>query len=283
MVPIHHILKPTPPDGKPALPADALCYLVGSDGVYKQVRNEFYAVRLKVSGVGGLAEIGETAVLTVPKLPEKLLRQVESFFVAVYDKHESEAVVLLLCNPATMEWRVEVPQQEVQGLHVSYDMSKLPDPPAGFQRFGSIHSHAGINAFHSGTDDADETSFDGLHITIGNLDQPARSYSCRWMLAGKAFKAELTEVVEGPSLPAADAAWLAKVSKPEVQEPPIWWGMQPQGQQPRGELFPQETVTGYEPEDFGSPEEYRAYLEEVREEVEERLLEVEAALKKKGH
>ncbi|MCY3018600.1 MAG: hypothetical protein NTW87_06160 [Planctomycetota bacterium] len=100
------------------------------------------------------------------------------------------------------------------------------------------------------------------------------------MLAGKAFQAELAEVVEGPSLPAADPAWLANVVKAE--EPPTWWGMQPQGQQPRGKLFPQEMVTGYEPEDFGSPEEYRAYLEEVREEVDERLREAEAALEEKG-
>ena len=83
MVPIHHIPKPTQPDGQPALPPDALCYLLGSDGVFKQVINSFYAVRLKVAGVGGLAEIGETAALHVPKLPEALLRQVESFFVAV--------------------------------------------------------------------------------------------------------------------------------------------------------------------------------------------------------
>ncbi|MCY3018601.1 MAG: hypothetical protein NTW87_06165 [Planctomycetota bacterium] len=155
MVPIHLIPKPTQPDGQPALPSDALCYLVGGDGVFKQVRNDFYAVRLKVGGVGGLAEIGETAVLNVPKLPDRLLRQVESFFVAVYREHESEAVVLLLCNPATKDWRIEVPPQEVQGLHVKYDTSKLPDPPGGFQRFGSIHSHAGIKAFHSGTDDND--------------------------------------------------------------------------------------------------------------------------------
>ena len=279
MVPIHHISKPTQPDGKPALPSDALCYLVGCDGVFKQVRNEFYSVRLKVGGVGGLAEIGETAVLNVPKLPEKLLRQVESFFVAVYHEHDSEAVVLLLCNPVMKEWRVEIPPQQVQGLHVKYDTSKLPDPPAGFQRFGSIHSHASLKAFHSGTDDNDEAAFDGLHITIGNLDQPARSYSCRWMLAGKAFQAELTEVVEGPSLPAADAAWLAKVSKAEVVEN-TWGGLS--SPWPQSELFPPETVSAYEPEDFGSPEEYREYLEQMRNEVDERLLEVRAAQHGKG-
>jgi len=58
--------------------------------------------------------------------------------------------------------------------------------------------------------------------------------------------------------------------------------MQPEGQQPRGELFPPDPIGPYEPEDFGSPAEYHAYLEEVRNEVEERLREVEAALPEKG-
>jgi hypothetical protein len=39
---------------------------------------------------------------------------------------------------------------------------------------------------------------------------------------------------------------------------------------------------GFEPEEFNSPEEYREYLEEMREEVNERLLEVEVALQRKG-
>jgi len=70
----------------------------------------------------------------------------------------------------------------VRGLRVSYDLSTLPPAPEGFELFGTIHSHAGISAFHSGTDDRDEIHFDGLHITVGNLDKPSRSYACRWML-----------------------------------------------------------------------------------------------------
>jgi len=277
MVPIHHVPKPSQPDGKPALPSDALCYLIGSDGVFKQVHNDFYSVRLKVSGVSGLAEIGETASLHVPKLPISLFRQVEAFFIAVYQKHSSEAVVVLLCNPATQEWRVQVPPQEVKGLHVSYNLATLPDPPHGFERFGSIHSHASAKAFHSGTDDADETAFDGLHITIGNMDQPVRSYSARWMLAGKAFKVELADIIEGVALPKPDESWLAQVRKVEAEED--YWASRPF----RGAgLFPPAAMGAVEREDFGSPEEYREYLEEMKNEVDERLLEMEAVLQEKG-
>ncbi|MGD0089940.1 MAG: hypothetical protein ABSE73_08475, partial [Planctomycetota bacterium] len=112
MVPIHHVPKPSQPNQKPALPQDALCYLVGSNGVFKQVHNEFYSVRLKVGGVSGLAEVGEMASLHVPKLSTAMFRQVEAFFIAVYQKYSSEAVVLLLASPTAGEWRIEVPPQE---------------------------------------------------------------------------------------------------------------------------------------------------------------------------
>jgi len=38
----------------------------------------------------------------------------------------------------------------------------------------------------------------------------------------------------------------------------------------------------FEPEEFDSPEEYREYLEQMRDEVDERLLEVRSALHQKG-
>ncbi len=266
MVPVHLVPKPAQPEQRPALPDDALCYLVGSDGVFKQVKNEFYSVRVRVGGVAGLAEIGETATLRVPKLPLDLMRQVESFFAAAYKEHHSEAVVLLLANPTTQRWKIEVPPQWVRGLHVSYDLADLPEPPEGFRRFGTIHSHAGAKAFHSGTDDADEASFDGLHITIGNVDQPVRSYSARWMLAGKPFPVSLSEVVESMPLPEANPAWLAQVRADEPRS--------------LGELFPPDACSALGFEDFATPDEYRAYLEEVRDEVDERLQ--EAALLEKG-
>ena len=277
MVPIHHVPKPSQPNEKPALPQDALCYLVGCDGVFKQMRNEFYSVRLKVSGVSGLAEVGEMASLHVSKLPMSLFHQVESFFIAVYQKHGSEAVVLLLANPAKEEWRVEVPPQVVKGLHVSYSLETLPKPPAGFQRFGSIHSHASAKAFHSGTDDADEVAFDGLHITIGNVDQPVRSYSARWMLAGKAFQVTLADIVEGVPLPKVDDNWVAQVKKAETEES-YWKGQS----NPGAGLFLPAPPGPVELEGFETLEEYHQYLEQMREEVDERLVEVSAALEEGG-
>ena len=131
---------------------------------------------MKVSGIGHLEDTAESVQFHVPKLPLELLQQAESFFATAYEKHHSEAVVVLLANPATKEWRIDAPSQEVDGsLHVSYDPTTVVVPES-FAVFGTIHAHASAGAFHSATDDKDESCSDGLHITIGNLDKPIRSY-----------------------------------------------------------------------------------------------------------
>ena len=51
---IHPIPKP-PSGAEPILPEANLCYLAGSTGLFKQVRNAFYSACVKVDGVGALA------------------------------------------------------------------------------------------------------------------------------------------------------------------------------------------------------------------------------------
>ena len=95
-------------------------------------------------------------------------------------------------------------------MHVKYDPASVT-VPEGFSVFGTIHSHASALAFHSSTDDHDELSADGLHITVGNLDKPNRSYAARWMICGKACPASLADVIESLPLPAIDQTWLENV------------------------------------------------------------------------
>lgn len=232
MIPIHCLTQSSPP---PALlgppdttkdgrrPQDGIRYLLAKSGIYKQVSNPFYTACVKVAGIGQFEDTAENVKLHVPKLPLALFRQAEAFFAAVYGKHEAEAVVLLLANPVLGEWRMEVPSQQIRegSLHVAYDPASVIAPD-GFEVFGTMHSHAGTKAFHSGTDDHDEVCSDGLHITIGNLGEPVRSYAARWMICGQAFTASLADVVESPPLPPVDLAWLDKV---EALSPPPDFGL----------------------------------------------------------
>ena len=63
-------------------------------------------------------------------------------------------------------WAV-YPPPDRGGGHCDY---QVRDFPAGLVRLGTIHSHAGLEAFHSERDDADERFEDGFHLTVGNLD-----------------------------------------------------------------------------------------------------------------
>jgi hypothetical protein len=273
MIPLHPIQKP-PPDQLAAFPDDNLCFLAGTNGMFKQVRNPFYSARVKADEVTGLAELKEEATLKVPALPLKLFRRVEAFFVAVFHKFKSEAVVLLQCNPLLGEWRVVVPRQSVRGLRVSYDLGTLPPAPEGFELFGTIHSHADISAFHSGTDDRDEIHFDGLHITIGNLDKPSRSYACRWMLAGKAFTTSLAEVVKSEPLPAVDADWLAQVVYTESLKEPVAQPQSAHAEHSKPSLLDDLGIWsdhyGYE---FQTRDDLKDYLQNLREEIDDQLAE----------
>ena len=50
-------------------------------------------------------------------------------------------------------------------------------------RLGTIHSHAGVEAFHSWRDSQDERFEDGFHLTIGNLDTDL-TLSCSVVVQG---------------------------------------------------------------------------------------------------
>lgn len=263
---------PKPSAGEePRLPTGPIAVIAGAAGLYKVVRNAFYTACVKIETLPSLADLEESAELHVPVLPLEMFRKVESFFVSVYTLHRSEAVVLLYCNPKARAWSVIVPPQEVRGLHVSYDLKALPVPPAGFELFGTAHSHAAIAAFHSGTDDTDEACFDGLHITVGNVDKPQRSYACRWILAGRAFQADLAEVVALPSLPEPDPAWLDQVRKEEPSAPGDW----PLLRHPAAGIDRPDIDLGVFDDAPADPEGYLEHLEMLRDEIDQRLWEAE--------
>ena len=60
---------------------------------------------------------------------------------------------------------------------------------------GTVHSHAGMSAFHSGVDDADEKTFDGLHITLGNMNDDDISISASIVANGYRVIVDPTEYV----------------------------------------------------------------------------------------
>jgi hypothetical protein len=230
------------------------CYLIGSNGVFKQVVNEFYSVRVKNGSLPDLQELKEDVELHVTRLPQRILDHVHAFFRAVNDKHKGEAVVLLMYHPTDKRWIVKIPPQDTKGMSVHYDLDKgdaliwIPSngkeemtlvhnqreaPPEGikdFRLFGSIHSHCDAGAFHSGTDDKDEFCFDGLHITLGHVSKNPPDISCRWMLAGQWWKAEASGCIAfDHAAPKVDDRWMDRVSEVKYSPAVQTWVSPPSG------------------------------------------------------
>ena len=59
--------KPTP--APIAYPEDQNCYLVGSNGLFHQVRNPYYEIRYSVKGVSTMASVDANVKLHVTKMP----------------------------------------------------------------------------------------------------------------------------------------------------------------------------------------------------------------------
>jgi hypothetical protein len=62
---------------------------------------------------------------------------------------------------------------------------------------GTIHSHCDFSAFHSGTDERDEATFDGLHLTFGNVNRENFSIAGSVVFCNSRSKVDPSTVCEG--------------------------------------------------------------------------------------
>lgn len=111
------------------------------------------------------------------KIKFSLWEQIVAFLRWSQEEHKDEAMVTLFFNDTLNEWAAEVFPQNGVGMTVRL----LPGDPEypilrkkygkGWVQLGSIHHHCTMSAFASGTDKDDEGDRDGLHITLGKMDQ----------------------------------------------------------------------------------------------------------------
>ncbi len=148
-------------------PDDPLYYLLTKDGLFLVKSTPFFAAAVPVKGIPWLEAQEAEVRLTAAPLPASLLLQALAFFRAVFSRYKSEAVALLAWREATRTYELAIPHQTVGGGHCDYE---IKDFPAGLIRLGTIHSHAGLEAFHSERDENDERYEDGFHLTLGNID-----------------------------------------------------------------------------------------------------------------
>jgi hypothetical protein len=164
------------------------------------------------------------------RIDKKTLQYVMKYFQDIYNEHKSECACVLFFNLETKHWvPLFVPQIDCSHASVNYLLPReddnISDSPlkkyyefildhknhsklmktcfremqsliqSGYTLGGTIHSHCDFNAFHSGVDDKDETNFNGLHITIGNVDTNF-TFACRYIIDTAAFKFYIEDVVD---------------------------------------------------------------------------------------
>jgi hypothetical protein len=197
-------------------PEDPIHYLVTADGLFQVKENPVFRSCIRVRGIRGLQGQKDEVSWKLPRVPGTLLQQMVGLFREVYRRHKSEAIVLLLYDPATQAYGLSVPEQHVAGGHLSYVPGATPP---GKIRVGTIHSHAEADAFHSPVDDGDEEHDDGLHVTVGNLNGTF-SLSCSLVVDGRRFSLRSRDIFEPPPPGPSPEIWYEALTHIHVEPPP---------------------------------------------------------------
>lgn len=208
----------TPPD-------DPIYYLLTRDGLFLVKSTPFFAAAVPARGIPWLEGQEPEVRLTAPRLPAVLLLRALAFFRAVYSRYKSEAVALLAWRESDRAYELFIPHQTVGGGHCDYEVKEFPP---GLTRLGTIHSHAGVEAFHSERDENDERYEDGFHLTLGNIDGEV-TISCSVVVQGLRGRIPPEQLVFPYPIPwdqvPPEDDWAAEVGKKVTPLPrPIEFG-----------------------------------------------------------
>lgn len=200
-------------DGKNKLPDDDIYYIIAKGGIYLKKKMGILESIAPVDKISILEEIEPAAELDVQKIPAEKFAKILEFFKQVYSLKRSEACVLLHYNQNKKRYILQVPPQEVSYLGMDYVKNVVYD---GYDLMGSIHSHGAMSAFHSTTDHMDEKHFDGLHITVGDVNDPLVSVSASIMSNAYRFIVKPSDYIEGLGL-VEHTPWWPSMFKPSFK------------------------------------------------------------------
>lgn len=176
------------------LPTKGTYYVIAGNGIFLHKETGLIKALVKVESISFLRSLASSASLNLPLINSEIIARSLLFFRSVHRQHNSEAVVLLHYNPESNLFKLVCPMQSVSAAHADYDSSERID---GYQLVGSIHAHNCFNAFHSDVDQYDEKNFDGIHITIGRLDQPHFNISCEIVVNNNRFTISPEDAIMG--------------------------------------------------------------------------------------
>lgn len=194
-----------PPDKGPYYVATRKGYMIHS-------RTHFGRVLVPASEASSLPETQPIFFHDIHKFDAALIGMAWNFFRNVWEQKHSEAMVDITYSEEK-GYRLFVPPQEATGGGV--ECKRNMEHYRG-QIVGTIHSHCNFNAYHSGTDQHDANDHDGIHITIGNVDQPKPSVAVMFSASKIQWDLKLEQVMIGDlELVPSPEWWVNQVSDPK--------------------------------------------------------------------
>lgn len=133
------------------------------------------------------AELGQGQFdWTGERIPGKLVSQATDYFRRIYDKHKTEAEVIITKHITTDEYKLFVPWQRANGGGVK-SIFEPTHVHKDWLVVGTLHSHCHFSAFHSSTDSGDASDMDGVHFTIGMLQKETPDIVAMVAMGGKEY------------------------------------------------------------------------------------------------
>lgn len=157
-----------------------------------------------------------------PKITQAQWNELLAFFKWTYDTEKSEAQARLFVHP-TLGWKIwAFPQKggtgmttkEIENEDFALQRAAIPE---GYIAWGTVHHHCSSHAFQSSTDNHDEKSVDGLHITIGNMDEPMFDIHCRIYINKHKYEPNMSAFWDVGDEARDKMSWLAEL-KYNVEE-----------------------------------------------------------------
>jgi len=179
-------------DGHQSVPDENIVYLVGQGGFYLRKKVGLIEATVPVPEIFDYEPVQPVAKLGIPRIPADMLVMAYRFFRQVFAMYGAESMLMIHYSEETGSFLLLCPEQMVSAKRINYTAS---DRVEGYQLIGTIHNHCEGSAYHSSTDFSDECDFDGLHITLGHVNQPYFSLSASLVVNGSRFLFDPLDVV----------------------------------------------------------------------------------------
>ena len=128
-------------------------------------------------------------------LPAQILYDWEEFSRTVWHLNRTEVLMDLYYDPTKEEYLWYVPDQVVAPatVHAEFEPFLQAESLCGLKKVGQFHSHGGIQAFFSATDNRDE-QYPGIYGVIGSLSNQNPTYAFRVVKDGESTSVRMNAV-----------------------------------------------------------------------------------------